>query len=88
MNLPDYVLGDLVPLAFVGVFIALVVLPAVTFGIARKWSAQQPDATTAILGGAVIVTVTGILAAAFLALIVIGWIPPIDQLMHASAPPR
>jgi hypothetical protein len=79
--LPERFLGDAIPLAFVGLFVALVILPAVTFGIARKWSANQPEQASGALAGAVIVSVVGILCAAFLALAVIGWIPPLGELV-------
>jgi|SoiMethySBSTD1v2_1073268.scaffolds.fasta_scaffold2610250_1 hypothetical protein len=82
LHLPDRILDDVLPLSFVVMMIALIVLPAITFGIARKWSASQPDTGTAALSGAVIVTVVGILSAAFVTLVVLGWIPPLGELVH------
>ena len=80
--LSPQLMDDALPLAFVALMAALVVLPAIAFGVARKWSAHQPEIATAALGGAVIVSLVGILAAAFVALAVIGWIPPLAQLLH------
>ena len=80
--LSERLMDDALPLMFVIMLAALVVVPAVTFGIAKKWSSQQPDLGTTVLSGAVIVSIVGILSATFLALAVVGWIPPLDQLMR------
>ena len=82
--LPDHLMQDAVPLVLAVMMVALVVVPAVTFGIARKWSQSQPDIATAALGGAVIVSVVAIAASAFLALALIGWLPPLNQISHAG----
>jgi hypothetical protein len=83
-QIPDHLMDDVIPLAFVAMLSALVVLPAITFGIARKWSASQPQSAGAVLTGAVLVCVVGILSATFLALVVLRWFPPLDTLLHGS----
>jgi exosortase/archaeosortase len=80
--LSERLMDDAIPLVFVVLMMAVVVLPAVTFGIARKWGTHQPEVASGALAGAVIVSVVGILATAFLALVVLGWVPPLEQLIH------
>ncbi len=82
--LPERLMDDALPFIFVVMLVAFVVLPAITFGIARKWSSSQPEISGAALTGAALVTIVGILSATFLALVVLGWIPPLGQLLHSS----
>jgi hypothetical protein len=72
---------DLVPLIAVMLGCSLVILPAVTFGIARRWSANQPQLASGILGGAIAVALFGILTTAFIILALIGWVPPLQTLI-------
>jgi hypothetical protein len=72
---------DLIPLIAVMLGCSLVVLPAVSFGIARRWSASQPQLASGILGGAIAVCLFGILTTAFIILALIGWVPPLQTLM-------
>jgi hypothetical protein len=74
-------LDDLLPIVCVLLGCSLIVLPAVTLGIARKWSATQPQLSGAILGGAIAITLFGIFATSFIILALIGWIPPLSQLL-------
>ena len=82
--LPERLMDDTLPLVGVIMVVALVVLPAVTFGIARKWGTSNPEISTGALGGAVVVSIVGILSATFLALAILGWVPPLNELMGQS----
>ena len=73
-----------VPMAFVAVFLAILVVPSVTFGIARKWSLTQPQSAGIAMGGAAVVSIVAILAAATLTLAVVGWLPPLGQLLSPA----
>jgi len=83
--LSERLMEDLAPFAFVAMLAALIVLPAITLGIARKWSQSQPEVATGALTGAVVICVVGILTAALVFLAVIGWIPPLQQLLHPAS---
>jgi uncharacterized protein YybS (DUF2232 family) len=72
---------DIIPLVCVMLGLALVALPAITLGVARRWSSNQPHLAHAILGGAIAITLIGILTTAFILLVVIGWIPPLSTLL-------
>jgi len=82
LNIPERLMDDVLPFAFVVMMISLIVLPAISFGIARKWSSHQPEIATGALTGAVIVSIVGILCTTFVALVVLGWIPPLNELVR------
>ena len=78
---PDRMMDDVLPFLFILVLAALVVVPFLTFSVARKWSQTHPEIATGALSAAVIVSVVGIFATVFLSLAVTGWIPPLPQLL-------
>jgi uncharacterized protein YybS (DUF2232 family) len=82
VQLPRDVMEVALTMSFVALFLSLVALPAITFGVARKWSLQRPEISSAALSGAVAVSIVGILAVAFVVLVLIGWVPPLDQWRH------
>lgn len=69
-------LQDALAFGFVALFLALVPLPAIVFRSARLWSREQPQFGSAVLAGAVLVVVVGIVASAALLLALTGWLPP------------
>ncbi len=85
MLLPERLMDDAVPLAFVVMMISLVVLPAVTLGIARKWSSNQPQIAPGALTAAAAICIVGILSAALVTLAILGWLPPPDQWVRRGA---
>jgi hypothetical protein len=72
---------DLIPLIAVMLGCSLICLPAISFSIARKWSATQPQLASGILGGAIAVSLVGILTTAFIILALIGWVPPLETMI-------
>jgi len=75
-GLAGHQLEELAIMSMIAMFLALVPLPAIVFGIARSWSRSQPQLGGAALAGAVTVVVVAILAIAFVTLALVGWLPP------------
>ena len=57
-------------------------LPAVTFSFARKVMKEHDHLAGAAIGGAVVVSIFGLLIGSVLILAVVGWLPPLGELIH------
>ena len=64
-----------IPLIAITLGVAGIGLPTSAFGIARKWSQEQPAFTGQMIGGATAVSILSILAGLTIILVLLGWLP-------------
>ncbi len=69
--------GDAIAFAFAAFFAALIIVPPVVFGLARRIAREQPQFGGAAIGGAVAISLGAIGGAGFLLLVLLGWLPPV-----------
>lgn len=69
-------LADGLVFAFLAFGAALIVVPPVVFGIARRLAREQPQLAGAAIGGAVAISLGALAATTLLLLVLLGWLPP------------
>jgi hypothetical protein len=73
---------EAIPIIAITLGILGVGLPTALFSVGYKWAREQRDLAAGILAGMTIISFVSVAAAALIVLVLIGWIPPLDQLLH------